>query len=280
MVRPALVYSAEDLKELLTSTSPTVLNLVKPMPSAPSSTEQAAFLTNLSDKENIELLKSRPYITCVLPVRKESAQEDVENHAAVVTKVVMSSGGSIILAGHDEKTVVANYSLLESVERWQVIQDFGQFAGKTKTFADFKEICMTVCSELVTNAFYNAPRDKDGKPLQTNRRVPITLDKAVNISFGQDEQFVWLKVTDPFGTFDRNPLLNTLLKSASVEELTVNFGEGGAGIGLFMVFRWAAQLLFSFKPGQETTVLVKLLKARRYKTFESQRAILEIINPE
>lgn len=279
-MKPAIIYSTEELRELLSTASPSVTNLLSPLPGPSQPTAgHAALVSGLSDKENLEILKDKPLVTCVLPVRQESMQQDIAERADALNKVLVSPTptNSVILAGHDERTAVAHYSLLQSAERWTVINEFGEFAKAQNCFSDFREICMTVCSELLTNAFYNAPRDAEGKALVTDRKVPVKLKKPVLASYGQDEKYVWLDVRDPFGTFDRDPLLQCLYKSASVEELTVNMGAGGAGIGLYMVFRWAAQLHFAFQPGKETRVLIKLLKTRRYKVFETQRAILEVV---
>ncbi|MBX3020904.1 MAG: hypothetical protein KF799_04445 [Bdellovibrionales bacterium] len=278
-MKPAIVYSTEELRELLLSHSPAVINILRPIPGPSQQPDgRAALVSELSDKENLEILRDRPTVTCVLPIRPATLKEDIKDRATTLNKVLVSPNSSVILASHDDKTATAHYSLLQSVERWQVINEFGEYAAGMGCFGDFKEICMTVASELLTNAFYNAPRDAAGNPRETDRRTPVTLEKPVEASFGQDEKYAWIKVRDPFGTFNRDPLLKSLYKSASVEELTVNMGAGGAGIGLYMVFRWAAQLMFIFNPGEETTVLIKLLKTRRYKIFESQRAILEIIN--
>jgi hypothetical protein len=239
---------------------------------------QAALLSELSDKENIEILRDKPLVTCVLPVRAEWRSEDVANTAEKLSKVYVSEGHSLILANHDDSTAHAHYSLLKSSERWEVIKAFGAYAKSMNCFNDFPEIAMTICSELLTNAFYNAPVGADGKPLETDRRALVSLSDPVNAAFGADDMYVWLKVSDPFGSFDRTLLVNYLLRLASMDKITVSTGAGGAGIGLYMVFCWASQLMFGFRPGQETTVLVKLLKTKRNKVFQSQRAILEVVN--
>jgi len=278
MSKHSLIYTADEFKEHIDSVPLAGADLVKTAPTATASDGQSAILTELSDKDNLVNLLDKPFINCILPVRLESVQTDVVNNVNVFSRVLASSTDSVILANHDEKTMIANYSLLQSEERWQVIRDLGEFVLTTGSFDGFDDICKTVASELLTNAFYNAPRDEQGRPLQPNRREIVSLQTPVTASFGQDEKYVWMKVTDPFGTFSRETLLNNLLKSASVEELNVSFGEGGAGIGLYMVFRWCSQMLFQFHAKKETTVLVKLLKTRRHKIFESQRAIFEVTN--
>jgi hypothetical protein len=273
-----IIYSADELRELISSLSPLVTShpLQAPL-SAPQTTERASLVTQLPDRENLQAMLNKPRISAVLPIREEKRAEDAADRAQKLDRLIVSTETSIIMANHSVKSLKAHYSLNHSCERWQVIDDFGKLAATTDTFKDFPEICRTICSELVTNAFYNAPRDANGRPLQADRRRDVTLQKPVDVSFGEDESHLWLKVRDPFGTFSREALLNSLLKSSDGTDLSVNMGEGGAGIGLYMVFRWAAQLMFEFRPNTETCVMVKLLKTKRYKIFDGQRAILEIV---
>lgn len=140
-------------------------------------------------------------------------------------------------------------------------------------------MCMTIASELLTNAFYNGPKNQDGESKESDRNAEVVLDQnsAVTFSYGEDDKYFWMKVSDPFGTFHRKSLVKQLLKSMNQDQAVVNFGSGGAGIGLFMIFNWSSQLLFQFDPSKETTVLVKLLKTKRRKIFDSERTVLEII---
>ena len=274
----SIVYSAERLRELLSSHSPLLTSHLQPLPlSSVLPPGRTPFVSDLDDRQNLEVLLDKPLITCVLPLRSESLDADAADRAATLDRVIASTESSVIAANHDEATRAAHYTLLQSAERWKVIEDFGAFAATADCFKDFPEICKTVASELLTNAFYNAPRDDFGQPLQGDRRIPVSLTKPVSVAYGQDANFVWLQVRDLFGTFSREALLNSLLKSSAGHNLVVNLEEGGAGIGLYLVFRWAAQLMFTFNPQQETSILVKLLKTKRYKVFDSQRAILELL---
>jgi hypothetical protein len=273
-----IVYSAEELRELLHSHSPLVTSHLKSLDLKTALPEgRTSFVTDLNDKQNLEVLLEKPLITCLLPIRSDKLAEDAADRAAKLDRVIVSSGTSLILANHQPGTGAKYFALTQSAARWQVIEQFGEMAAQAACFGDFPEICKTVCSELITNAFYNAPRDNNGQPLETDRRIPVNLKKPVDVSFGQDENYLWLQVRDPFGTFSREALLRSLLRSSDGQKVSVNMEAGGAGIGLYMVFRWSAQLMFTFKPNQETTVLVKLLKTKRYKVFDAQRAILELV---
>lgn len=242
--------------------------------------EHLAFVSDLPDKINLETLRDSDNIDLLLPIRESSAKEDIEER---LKNLASGVDESYIISNHIETSETFSHKLVHSRDRWKLIESMGSFVGTRDVFSEFPDICMTVASELLTNAFYNAPRDKFGRTLEPDRTKDVMVGfNPVQFSYGDDGKHIWMKVSDPFGTFNRYSLLNHLLRSVGKDSIEVNLGKGGAGIGIFMVFRWASQLLFLFEPGQETTVLVKLLKTKRRKTFETQRTVLEVIqkNPD
>ncbi len=240
--------------------------------------ETAAFLSDLSDRQNLETLRDSNQVNLLLPVREETADEDVKAHIEKLKNTEHLRSGSFILSNHKETSQTVNAKLIDSSERWHHIDAMGQFAKSMGCFDEFSEIVMTVASELLTNAFYNGPK-VNGKALETDRTKNVALDakKPVTLAYGDDGNYLWMRVSDPFGTFNRKALITKLLQSVSKDQVEVNFGQGGAGIGLYMVFMWASQLLFQFDPANETTVMVKLLKTKRRKVFDGERTVLEIL---
>lgn len=277
-----VLYSAENFKDF-------VKNLVSPQFSSIHFTssreeklqglkETAAFLTDLSDRQNLETLRDAERVNLVLPVREESKDKDLQAHIQNLKNSENLRLGSYILANHKETDKTFKASLIDSSERWKHIEEIGNFARGMKCFDEFSEIVMTIASELLTNAFYNGPK-KNGKAVETDRTKNVAIDekRPVKLSYGDDGEHFWIQVSDPFGTFNRKTLVAKLLESVSKDQVDVNFGTGGAGIGLYMVFMWASQLLFQFDPAQETSVMVKLKKTKRRKTFDAERTVLEVL---
>ena len=262
-------FSREGLNQLVAFSPPTDDHDAFP-------TRRNVFVTDLPDRENLERLLRDTSITCAWPIRSEFQTHDAKDCLESLNRAARRPDASILMAaqalGEHPKL-----HLRHSSERYAVINNFGELARQAPCFADFGGICETAASELLTNAFYNAPRDASGRPSVGDRKIPVALDNPIIIQMGEDDKHLWLTVRDPFGTITREDILRSLLKSSAGESLKVNMGEGGSGIGLYMLFRWAAQLLFILEPGHATTVLFKILKTKRYKTFDAQRAVLEIV---
>lgn len=273
-----ILYSAEVYKDFIYKIcSPTDYQtlLFNPTSSFRVDGDQMAFVSDLPDRVNIETLRDVENINLLIPIRSESAQADINER---LIKMSSETGESYIINNHVDGEETHSSKLIHSRERWKVIEEMGSFVHGKEVFSEFPDICMTVASELLTNAFYNAPRDKFDRTLEPDRTKDVMVGpNPVRFSYGDDGKHIWMKVSDPFGTFNRYSLLSHLLRSVGKETIEVNLGKGGAGIGIFMVFRWASQLLFLFEPGKETTVLVKLMKTKRRKTFENQRTVLEVI---
>lgn len=274
-----ILYSAEVFKDFISQAQVTQHDEIQALLFNPTHDfqvegEHLALVSDLPDRVNLEALRDMDNVNLLLPIRADRAAEDINDR---VGKLSVNEE-SYIISNHVETEETTRIKLLHSRDRWKHIENMGEYLQKKEVFAEFPDICMTVASELLTNAFYNAPQDKFGRTLEPDRTRDVMVGpNPVQFSYGDDGNHIWLKVSDPFGTFNRYSLLNHLIKMVAKDTIEVNLGKGGAGIGIFMVFRWASQLLFLFEPGQETTVMVKLLKTKRRKTFESQRTILEVI---
>ncbi len=86
---------------------------------------------------------------------------------------------------------------------------------------------------------------------------------------------MWLFVRDPFGTLDKSTLIAALLRAAT-EKAPIADSEGGAGLGLKMVYECASELVFGLSEGESTLVGCKLRITRRNKIFDAELASLHI----
>lgn len=246
---------------------------------APTRSQHGILVTQDHDHHNFQALKDDKNLRLLMPIREDQMMDDMKKALAFLEKGSVDNK-SIIRANHKTDGSEKSFRMISSDERWKAIDAFGAYIESQPVFASLSEIGKTVASELLTNAFYNAPQDQQGRALQPRRSEvsEITPPSEVTFTFGDDGEHIWLAVTDPFGTFSRDKLLDHLMRCSRSEKMTVREGVGGAGIGLYMVYKWASQLLFEFSRGQQTTVMVKLLKTKRMKIFESQRTIFEVVD--
>lgn len=252
--------------------------LVEASTTAVDSSRVGVLVTPEADMSNLGVLRQNHAILSVLPIRDEESDGDIERTIKYIERL-SPDAPSVVLNNHNEGFEHFQFQIAKSEERWKLIEQLGDYARSKPVFETFPDMAKTIASELLTNAFYNAPQDASGRAIQPNRadQVAFHPPRFVDFSYGDDGTHLWIRVGDPFGTFSREKLLDHLMSCASRDQLVVREGVGGAGIGLFMVFRWASELLFVFEPGRETFVMVKLLKTKRMRTFDSQRAIFEVI---
>lgn len=113
-----------------------------------------------------------------------------------------------------------------------------------------------VVHELLTNAMYGAPVDGQGRAIYAHdRTAPIQLqndDRAV-FRYGTDGMRLVIETIDRFGRLQRGDLVRSLRRAALGQ---VNRSQGGAGIGLSMVYRTASLLQVDVEPGARTRVSV------------------------
>lgn len=136
-----------------------------------------------------------------------------------------------------------------------------------------------VIHELVTNAMYDAPIDAQGRPLYAHdRTLAITLaaEDRVTFRYGTDGLRLAVETVDRFGRLRRKDLSRSLRRAAAGQ---VNRAQGGAGIGLAMVYRTAQALQVDVEPGVRTRVTA-VFDLESARTAEGTRAGRSLIFPD
>jgi anti-sigma regulatory factor (Ser/Thr protein kinase) len=113
----------------------------------------------------------------------------------------------------------------------------------------------TVGDEFLTNALYHAPMSAGEHPFSArSRREPVTLPstKQASLEFGSDGRNIAIGCRDLYGSLAVSPLLEKLGRQVEAKLATVSDGPGGAGIGLYMVYRSVNHLVINLEPGQGT----------------------------
>lgn len=121
------------------------------------------------------------------------------------------------------------------------------------------EMIETVVDELVTNAIYNAPRNRDGTPkyAQLSRREPVVLqeDEVGELQFACDGSYIAIAQRDPFGALTRDTVISYLTRCLHKGPNQLSDHAGGAGIGLFQVFQSLSKFIINIDPGNRTEVI-------------------------
>jgi hypothetical protein len=116
----------------------------------------------------------------------------------------------------------------------------------------------TVADELMMNALYHAPVDKDGQELYRGKSVrelsqlPAVL--PIEVTYGSSGRYFGIAVRDGGGSLTRDRTMKYLAKARS-GQADIEQKIGGAGLGLVSVLRSVSKLVFNVQPGTSTEVI-------------------------
>lgn len=137
-----------------------------------------------------------------------------------------------------------------------------------------------VAEELLMNAIFSAPRAADGTARYATRARAdaLTLEPAERCCFayGCDGRHLGLSVSDPFGSLMRKELVRYLTPSFVGAPGQMEDKQGGAGLGLYMSFNSATQLIFNIVPGQRTEVIALFFIRSGARAFRSSARSLNV----
>ncbi len=117
---------------------------------------------------------------------------------------------------------------------------------------------LNAADEMLTNAMYNAPVDKSGRPCYaaTNRRSKISLrtSEHVTLTYGVRKGVFGISVRDQFGRLRLDHLSKSIRRCVSQQD-PIEQKAGGAGLGLFLIARTARQFVVNVAPGTSSEVI-------------------------
>jgi hypothetical protein len=114
-----------------------------------------------------------------------------------------------------------------------------------------------VSEELVMNALYDAPVEAGffQRARQRFEDVNLPPDRACEISYGMQDDTVFIRLRDPFGALSKARLME-VLNRCNAANVQLDESRGGAGLGLWRVFQAASTLSITVIPKQLTEVVV------------------------
>ncbi len=119
-------------------------------------------------------------------------------------------------------------------------------------------------AELVSNALYHQGFTEKDRSLDH----VVEEDRGVHVSVAQGENGLGVMVKDQNGTLEYSGLRKALTRAFSSRE--PEWKEGGAGLGLMMLFENTNKVFVERVPGKSTKILAIIEKERRYKNFKGK----------
>jgi hypothetical protein len=161
-----------------------------------------------------------------------------------------------------------------STDKQMVLEQAADFAQTLRVHPPLVERFLTVVDELVSNAFYNAPVDAQGRRVFSSlpRSNPVELegDKAIEVSFCCDGLRLGVAAADPFGSLQPSDALKYLARCLQGKTAEVSRDGGGAGLGFFIMFDAVTHLVINVRPGIRTEVLGVIDVQGTFRDFVAQ----------
>ncbi|MCA9519688.1 MAG: PEGA domain-containing protein [Myxococcales bacterium] len=154
-----------------------------------------------------------------------------------------------------KRIYVSNYA-----EKSNCIAQVSQYAARMKVRKPIRNAIEQVLDELLMNAIYDAPVDKDGQPLfanlPTELRVNVQLDtkKRVRVEFGCTNRYFAISVLDQYGSLRKKTILQYWKKCIS-EKNQIDQKPGGAGLGLYLVLNSVTGISINLRPSVATEMV-------------------------
>lgn len=153
------------------------------------------------------------------------------------------------IAGPAEDSVEVTFST--TLDKAGMRRQISQFLAKISS-QNVIESAEAVVEELYMNAMLDAPREA-AKRGQVNCTYDLGLHSVMRLHLVKDRLIV--SCEDPFGSLDHRRFLKRMsevYKKGAGE--SINFREGGAGLGCVIMFEHSESLYLGVVPGQRTVV--------------------------
>ncbi|MBL7669854.1 MAG: cyclic nucleotide-binding domain-containing protein [Bdellovibrionaceae bacterium] len=154
---------------------------------------------------------------------------------------------------------IQSRSIQSSLDRPKLRGEMVEYFTKLGIRTTFLERCNTVTEELLMNAIYDAPIDKQGQSLYNNlsRKTPVNLEPKHHgtLRYGSDGVFLAVSVTDPFGALTKDVIFKYLETCYHGKPESVESEKGGAGRGLHQIIENSDLTIFNVRAGIKTEVI-------------------------
>ncbi len=140
-------------------------------------------------------------------------------------------------------------------ERDRCVEGVVRFCEKLNCPGRVREMLGELAHELLMNAMYDAPVDEQGRPKYAHdRKAKIELpdEDAAVIRCASDGMRVLVSVVDRFGRLPRSKVFEGMARGLEGGRMDTSFG--GAGLGMFYVYKSTALSIFDIVPGERTEV--------------------------
>lgn len=165
-----------------------------------------------------------------------------------------------------EPAPVLRISLERSDLRGAYLEAAGAFLRTAGAPGLAVEDVLVAADELITNAFFDAPVDPEGRRLYDRicRKEPIVLGAAAaRLAVAWDGRQAAVSVADPFGSLEPGTIGKALGRCFRMGPDQILRAPGGANMGLYTAYSVGAAMVVDIDPGRRTEITVLVHRSPR-----------------
>jgi len=158
----------------------------------------------------------------------------------------------------EAQSLLLNRSFSGSDEKNHVLDEMRVTLSALIKSSSMIDELLGVADEFVTNALYNAPYVDPVTHInqridRLTTKVILPPGKEARLFLAEDGKRLLIGIEDPFGSLDVKYYLEGVARCYSAGiKASINFGQGGAGIGSYITFNAGSSLYYGVRPGQTT----------------------------
>ena len=152
-----------------------------------------------------------------------------------------------------------------SRQRQEIIDILAAFLEETGIRRRIRSDALIVADEMMMNAIFSAPRDAGGLPVYEgiDRRGDLILapDEQALLRFGFDGTWLALSVEDPFGSINRQTILEYVAhctRNKNPEALHGHGGKTGGGTGIYSIIHRSDLVIVNVTEDERTEFIALL----------------------
>jgi hypothetical protein len=155
-------------------------------------------------------------------------------------------------------------------DKQQAMIELESFLDQIDCYRGIKSSVLVAADELLMNAIFDAPRTPDGaiKYVDHHARVDLLPEETVQLRYACDGRNILLSVSDHCGSMDRKVIIEYLRHCFCDKPTAIEYKDGGAGLGLHMVFNSITQLTFNVHVGRTTEVIASFYVRSGSRAFK------------
>jgi hypothetical protein len=161
-----------------------------------------------------------------------------------------------------ERTFASSQGVTSAIQELLKGHDFSGY------FESIEDYLTQILNESIINAIFNAPVNNKGEKIHcgTHRGevVHMTPDKEPVAKVMTDDKKVVISVKDFHGSLTEKDVFDHLSQGEIRQK------SGGAGIGMFIIMKYAHKFIINIQPGQMTENIILIELDKRFKWYSTK----------